>query len=332
MADVGRLAGVTHQTVSRVLNGKGYVKESTRIKVEEAIRELSYRPNRIARSLTRGRSETVGVLAVRGPGNGIFESLLHGLTRAAGEAGYSVVIANLNEDPGTRAADAAVIRTFERFISEGVDGVIVLTGYYDLVNSVRAGAGALPVAMVFGPAIDGISVTTIDSFRGGELAAEHLLKLGHRAIVHVAGVRGRHDSDQREAGFRAALARYELEPVAVLHGSWTPRSGYEIGRELCSRKDFTAVFAANDQMALGVIHALTAGGRRVPDDVSVVGYDDIEEAPYFIPPLTSVRQDFELLGSRALSSLLTVVSYGSTEHISIRPALTVRESTASPRA
>ncbi|WP_123736505.1 MULTISPECIES: LacI family DNA-binding transcriptional regulator [unclassified Rathayibacter] len=327
MDDVGRLAGVTHQTVSRFLNDKGYVKEETRARIEDAIKQLGYRQNRIARSLALDKSDAVGLLAVRGPGNGIFEDIVHGIGRAATEAGYSVTIVNLEVDPDAPAAEISVAAALENMLSAGIDGLIVLSGFTRVLDVVIAHGATLPVMLLSSPETPGLGLTVIDSFRGGEIAAEHLIALGHRRVIHVRGAANSFEAAQRELGFRAGFARVGVEP-RVLQGQWTALSGYELGSELAAQRDFTAVFTGNDQMALGVLHAFDEHSIGVPDEVSVIGYDDIDGAAHFHPPLTSLRQDFEGEGYRAFQALLDMLGgAGSTPRVVLDPELVVRAST-----
>jgi DNA-binding LacI/PurR family transcriptional regulator len=333
MDDVGRRAGVSRQTVSRMLNGNSYVSAATRLRVERAIRELGYLPNRSARSLAHGRTESVGLLSISGPAHGMTDQVLSGAGAAAELAGYSVSYLSVDAYPNSdrddsRQAEQRVGHAFDRFLSQGVDGLLVLSDRTEVLEVIIRKGGELPIVLLFGPPTPGLGSATIDSAAGGRMATEHLLGIGHSRIVQVAGPTSRYDSQAREAGFHSALARAGLEPVDVHRGTWTPESGHEIGVRLRTRDDFTAVFCVNDFMALGLIHAFGEVGREVPGEISVVGYDDIDGAAYFRPPLTTVRQDFRRLGDRAFTELLGMIRTGASGQVVLEPELIIRGSTA----
>ena len=174
-------------------------------------------------------------------------------------------------------------------------------------------------------------MAAIDQFAGAAIATRHLLELGHRTVAHIAGPHHYLEAQQRVAGWRATLIAAGAEVRPAPEGDWSPRAGYELGRAL--EPDVTAIFVANDQMALGVLRALHEAGRSVPGDVSVVGFDDVPEAAYLLPPLTTVRQDFDQMGRRSLRLLLETMepSGDTTPHLEVTPELIVRSSTASPR-
>ena len=174
---------------------------------------------------------------------------------------------------------------------------------------------------------------SVDQRRGAELAVEHLLGLGHREILHVAGPMDWLDARGRERGWRAALEAADIEPRPFVVGDWTADSGFAVARDSLDPADFTAVFCANDQMALGVLHGLSARGVRVPEDVSIVGFDDLPEARHFRPALTTVRQDFETLGKRTVEAIISAIEGGHPNvRTVIEPELIVRESTMRARS
>ena len=327
MSDVARLAGVSHQTVSRVINDSEHVREETRERVLRAMRQLDYRPNSVARALVTGRSNTLGVVSfdttLYGPA-----STLYGIEQAAHEAGYFITIASL------KAFDrASVLDAVERLRILGVDGVMVIAPQETAARALlRIPAGVPLVALEAGPT-DVVPVASIDQFAGATAATAHLLDLGHRSVAHVAGPGDWLEAQQRVAGWRATLEAAGAPVPEPLAGDWSPRSGYEIGQTLAADTDLTAVFVANDQMALGVLRALHEAGRRIPADVSVVGFDDVPEAPYFTPPLTTIRQDFGEMGHRGLKLLLETMEDpdGPPRHLEVTPELIVRSSTAPPR-
>jgi DNA-binding LacI/PurR family transcriptional regulator len=324
--DVARLAGVSHQTVSRVINGSTHVRPETRARVLTAMDQLDYRANPVARALTTGRSRTLGVVTfdvtLFGPA-----STLHGIERAARDAGYFVSMVGLES-----LERAAVITAVERLRGIGVDGAVVIaphlpatTALYDLPQDVPV------VAVEGGP--HGIPTVAVDQFHGARLATEHLLELGHETVHHVAGPDGR-EANLRIDGWRAALDDAGARVKPFTRGDWSAASGYELGREIAERDDVTAVFVANDQMAVGVLRALHEHGRTVPDDVSVVGFDDTPEAGFLIPPLTTVRQDFGEMGRRSLQLLLEAIDSDERleTRVTIPATLVTRASTASPRS
>jgi DNA-binding LacI/PurR family transcriptional regulator len=315
MHDVARLAGVSHQTVSRVVNGSEHVRAATRERVLAAMQQLDYRPNPVARALVTGRSRTLGVVtfdtALYGPA-----STLLAIERAAHAAGYFVSIVSL-EAYEREALQGAV----ERLRTLSVDGVLMITPL-DVRLELPAG---LPVVAVAAATDDALALAAVNQHEGARLATEHLLGLGHATVHHVAGPAGWIEAAQRVEGWRAALASAGREAPALLRGDWSPRSGYEAGRTLPPAA--TAVFVANDQMALGLLRALAERGRDVPGDVSVVGFDDVPEAAFFSPPLTTVRQDFNELGRRALALLLDELDGRPAGRAVVPATLVVREST-----
>ncbi len=326
MADVGRLAGVSHQTVSRVINGSPHVREETRARVIAAMRELDYYPNSVARALVTGRTNTLGVVSFDTTLYGPASTLL-GIERAAHEAGYFIIVASLKALNRDSIADAV-----ERLRVHGVDGILVITPLREGAEALPHVGGGVPlVAVEAGP--DGaVPVVTVDQLAGAALATRHLLELGHETVWHLAGPSEFVEARQRLDGWRRTLADAGADLPPSLEGDWSARSGYEVGRELSGDRGVRAIFAANDQMALGVIRAMHEAGRSIPGDVSIVGFDDIPEAPYFTPPLTTVRQDFDEVGSRGVRLLLRIIRDGepSDPGEPVAPELIVRASTGPP--
>jgi DNA-binding LacI/PurR family transcriptional regulator len=326
MSDVGRLAGVSHQTVSRVINGSPHVRAQTRERVLNAMRELGYRPNSVARALATGRSNTLGVVSfdttLYGPASTLF-----GIERAAHEAGYFMIVASL-----TALTRASVADAVERLGRHGVDGILVIAPFHDAADAVRHAPTDIPlVAAEAGPDGD-VPVVTVDQIAGAVSATRHLLDLGHETVWHIAGPPGFLESALRVEGWRETARAAGAETPEPLVGDWSARSGYDLGRRLSRDPSVTALFVANDQMALGVLRALRESGRDVPGDVSVVGFDDIPEAPYFLPPLTTVRQDFDEMGSRSLRLLVQMIETGERlpSVAPVEPELIVRASTSVP--
>jgi DNA-binding LacI/PurR family transcriptional regulator len=301
MADVGRVAGVSHQTVSRVINGSRHVSPATRERVLEAMRELGYRPNSIARALVTGRTRTLGVVSfdttLYGPASTLF-----GIERAAHQAGYFIIIASL------RALDrASVVEAVDRLRVQGVEGILVIVCEEAAAEALLQVEIDVPLVAVEAGPERGIPVVAVDQRLGATMATRHLLDLGHDTVHHVTGPPASLEAQQRTAGWRATLEASGATVPAPLVGDWSARTGYHAGCRLARESDVSAVFVSNDQMALGLLRAMHEAGRRIPDQVSVVGFDDIPEAPYFTPPLTTVRQDFGEVGSRSLRVLVDTI-------------------------
>jgi DNA-binding LacI/PurR family transcriptional regulator len=323
MTDVAELAGVSYQTVSRVLNDSPHVRGDTRERVLAAIRQLDYRPNSMARALVTGRSRTLGVVTFDTAQYGPASTLL-GIEQAAHDAGYAVTVSSLrSQHRGT------VLAAIQQLRDQGVDGVAVIA-------PLRAGVDALRhlrqdfavVAVEAGPNAP-IPVATVDQVAGAAAATRHLLDLGHKTVWHVAGPADWNDAEERVEGWRSALKAARATIPPLIRGDWTPRAGYEAGQTLLQTPELTAVFVANDQMALGLLRRLHEAGREVPRDLSVVGFDDIPEAAYFTPPLTTVRQDFAELGRRCLHALLgRIAGETSARRVVVAAELVVRGSTS----
>jgi len=327
MHDVARLAGVSHQTVSRVLNAHPSVSPHTRMRVQAAIDELGYRPNSAARTLATGRSKTLGVITLAGTLYGPM-SMLYGIEAAAREQGYMLTVVNIRggEDGGLDRAVASLHK-------QRVDGIVVIAPMVSIGESLSALAGQVPLVAVEVSPYGRLPIVTVDQAGGARSVTDHLLRLGHRTVWHVAGPSGWYEAQERVAGWTAELAAAGAEVPPALTGDWSPRSGYAAGQILSRMPEVTAVFVANDQMALGVLRALHEHGRRVPEDISLVGFDDIPESGYFSPPLTTVRQPFDTVGRLSLDVLLDQIESRQLgpSPVVIPPELIVRESTAVPR-
>ena len=323
MADVAQQAGVSHQTVSRVLNGHPNVRPKTRASVLAAIRDLGYRPNVAARTLVTGRTNVLGVISfdttLYGPA-----SMLYGFERAA-HPGYSVAIASL-----ARFSRSSLSEAVERFLGQAVDGIIVIAPETNAVEALTALAIDIPLVAVGCGTRAPLPSVAIDNLSGAAQATRHLLDLGHETVHHIAGPDSWLDAQERVEGWRQALRSAGAPEPGLLLGDWSARSGYELGHRLAAMPEVTAVLCGNDQMALGLLRALAERGRRVPGDVSVVGFDDVPEAAFFLPPLTTVRQNFGELGRRALHLLLDRISGegGRQPTLPIEPELVVRASAA----
>jgi DNA-binding LacI/PurR family transcriptional regulator len=339
MTDVARLAGVSHQTVSRVVNDSPHVSGPTRAKVLAAMEQLGYRRNGVARALARRRSGTLGVIAfdtvLYGP-----VSTLYSIEQAASSVGLGVTIAVVDQ-----VATDDVVRALARLQDQSVEGVIALAPQRDAVDALIAGLRSLPtvfVGGVIGGSSDGSTpfpigalppAVGIDQRGGGVAATRHLLELGHRTVHHLAGPQDYLDALWRTEGWRAALTAARAPIPQPQVGDWSAHSGHAAMRRLLAADpDLTAVFVGNDQMALGALRALDAAGRAVPGDVSVVGFDDVPEAEFFGPPLTTVRQHFSEAGRRAVAMLLDLIRPAedgapAVEEPLVRTELLVRRST-----
>jgi DNA-binding LacI/PurR family transcriptional regulator len=326
MHDVARLAGVSHQTVSRVLNGQSSVSPRTSALVLAAIDELGYRPNSAARTLVTGRSNTLGLITIASALHGPM-STLYGVEAAAREEGYMLTVANVGD--GEPAALEEALGSLQK---QGVDGIVVVAPLISMGDALSNHARHLPLIAVEGSPSGSFPVVSVDQALGARLATSHLLALGHGTVWHVTGPTGWYEAQERFVGWTQTLAVAKTEIPPVLRGDWTAQSGYEAGQILSRMPDVTAVFVANDQMALGVLRALHEHGRRVPADISVIGFDDIPEAANFIPPLTTVAQPFSDVGRLSLRALLKQIESGtgSDERIVITPELVVRASTSAP--
>jgi DNA-binding LacI/PurR family transcriptional regulator len=328
MHDVARLAGVSHQTVSRVLNGSDGVSSRTRAVVLAAIDELGYRPNSAARTLVTGRSKVLGLVTIGGALYGPM-SMLYGVEAAAREEGYILTVANVGGGEG-----GSVERAVTRLERQGVEGIVVVAPLTSVGESLATMARRLPLVAVESSLNSTLPVIAVDQIAGARTATEHLLGLGHRTVWHVAGPGHFYEAQDRVVGWTAALQAAGAEVPPLLHGDWSAPTGYDAGQILSRMPDVSAVFVANDSMAVGVLRALRENGRALPGDISVVGFDDIPESGYFSPPLTTVRQPFEEVGRRSLKALLAQIETGEhvPERLVIAPELVIRESSAPPRA
>lgn len=326
MYDVAALAGVSHQTVSRVLNDHPSIRESTRAKVMQAIAETNYTPNPIARALATSRTHRLGVL-MDASGQYGPSSTLHGFEEAARESGYEVAAVSVPELPVSDAAAG-----IDYLQQQGVEGVFVIAPRLSSMASVRAAGRDLPVVIAASDAAPDRLTASVDQRAGAGLAVEHLVELGHRDIRHLAGPLDWLDARARMSQWRAVLEERGLPVHEPVVGDWTADFGYRYGSESAEVTEATAIFVSNDQMALGLLHGLHGRGIRVPEDLSLVGFDDIPESRHFLPPLTTIRQDFRALGRASVRLLLAGLRGQEVrEDEMIAPELIVRESSAPPR-
>ena len=326
MTDVARLAGVSHQTVSRVLNGHPNVREQTRLRVRAAIAELGYRPNRAARALVTGRSQVIGVVAqnstLYGPA-----SLLAAFEQAAGAAGFAVNVGSVRSLD--RQSIAGVV---ERHLDQRVAGLVVIAPVVSAGEAVEQVPTGVPLVTIDGDPQRNTALVTVDQTAGARAATQCLLDAGHSTVWHVSGPADWFDSAGRISGWEETLREAGAEVPPLVPADWSAASGYRAGQMLARMRDVTAIFAANDHLALGILRALSERGRRVPDEVSIVGFDDVPEAAYFTPPLTTVRPDFDAVAKASLALLLRQIESGarSDERLTIEPTLIRRDSVATP--
>jgi len=328
MVDVAQLAGVSHQTVSRVLNDHPNVTASTRLRVQAAIAELGYRPNRAARVLASGKSHVIGVVSqsstLYGPA-----STLAAFARAAIAAGFTINVASvgaLQHGPMREAID--------HHLDQRVAGLVVIAAVESAGDVLDEIPSDIPFVCVDGDPQRLTELVTVDQEAGGYGATRHLLDAGHRTVWHVSGPENWFDSRGRISGWRRALAEAGAEIPPLLTADWSAASGYRAGQMLSRMSDVTAVFAASDHIALGILRALYERGIRVPADVSLVGFDDVPEAEFYIPPLTTIRPDFDAVAAACLDLLLNQINSGMRhgDHRVVAPALISRESVAGPRS
>lgn len=327
MADVARLAGVSTQTVSRVLNDYEFIKADTREKVQGAIESLGYRPNAAARTLATSRSRVLGVVASDymsfGPA-----SALWAVEQAAHDSGYAVSVVSLGE-----STIPSIENALQRLADQAVEGIVMIAPQDAAVRAAYRSIHGIPVVTLSGFEEGYDHPVMVDSVEGSRLATKHLIDLGHRRILHLSGPTGFEVSELRVRGWRLALSQAELPAPEPYSGDWTAESGYLAGVEMAKDMRATAAYVAQDRMAQGLLLALHRAGRRVPEDFSVVSFDDVPEAAYTIPPLTTVRQDFGALGRRAVDSLLALLTGDDAPpREPLVPELVVRESTAPPPA
>ena len=305
MADVAGRAGVSYQTVSRVLNQPGIVRPETRDRVLAAIAETGYTPNRAARALKTTRSSQIGLLT---DGSSLFgpSETVTAIETAAREAGYSVLLTTVGSGVADPAAEPS---PGSSLIGSGVDGILVVAAHEGMLPVVDAAASTIPVLAISAQSATrtGVAVVGVDQRLGAQAVVEHLARTGVRSVVHLPGPSDWFDARARLDGFLEAVAQQGLEGTTTAPGDWSPRSGYERTRELLATGIPEALFAANDMMAIGALHALHEHGLRVPEDVAVVGFDDTDCAAYLTPSLTTVSQPFAELGRIALHRMLQMM-------------------------
>ena len=324
LRDVALRAGLSHQTVSRVINNNERVLPETRAQVEAAIAELGYRPNAIARSMARGRSLTLACLSPNLT-DYTFASIIEGAENEARQQGYFLLSSSVPDEAGFAALIEQLVP------HRRVDGLLIINPYSD--NRHRLLPENFPIVYIGArPRTEVVDSVGLDDADAGRQATEHLLRLGHRQIAHISGPLSEDCSQDRCAGYAAALRAAGLapDPALQVEGDWSATSGYQalIRWQQAGRLP-TAVFAQNDRMALGVLRAARELNLKVPDQVAVIGIDDMPLASYFDPPLTTLRQDMFGIGREAVRRLIDGIERPLAPHRHPRlPAeLIVRQST-----
>lgn len=326
IGDVARLAGVSSQTVSRVANGSEKVRPETRAKVLHAMNRLGYSPNHAARALRRGAFHTIGLMSHRLERTG--EALTTSAVIAAAMAeDYAVTIVTVKDAEGDGWEAVA-----SRLSNQAIDGLVILRAEQtpELLSLPRT----LPVA-VSDSRLFGRYPSVGSDHAGGSIAATtHLLELGHRQVHHIAGPTDSDPAIARSDAWRATLKQRGIRPPEPLLGDWSAASGHALGAQLAEDMDVTAVYCSNDEMAIGAIRAFYEAGRRVPEDISVIGFDDIAISGELPVPLTTVRQDFREIGEQVVDLVLQQIRGElpptSTQRVTIPTSLIVRATTATP--
>ncbi|MBD0739550.1 LacI family DNA-binding transcriptional regulator [Streptomyces sp. CBMA29] len=328
MADVAKLAGVSAQTVSRVSNGFPGVVESTRDHVLAAMKELGYRPNSAARALKRGEFRTLGVIMFNLSTTGNMRTL-EAVAVSAAHEGYATTLL-----PVTVPTQDGVRGAFTRLGELAVDGIVIVMEVHLLDSATVSLPPHAQVVVVDSNAGDRYCVVDTDQAGGARAAVQHLLGLGHETVWHLAGPEESFAAERRVDSWRAVLGEAGRPVPPLLRGDWSAESGYRAGLRIAADPSCTAVFVANDQMVLGLLRALRERGRDVPGDISVVGFDDIPDAASFVPPLTTVHQDFGEVGRRCVDSVLRQIRNNEPERGTtlVPTRLIVRQSTAPPPA
>ncbi len=330
--DVAQAARVSTQTVSRVMNKVSYVSEETRQRVEAVVEQLGYRPSTLARSLSQQRSYTLGIvtfgLKYIGPSR-----TLNGIADRADELGYMLLMKELDNFDGNRTEDV-----IDSLLARQVDGILWVApeiGYnHDWIEE-RMETIPVPVLFIAMQPREGISSVATDNFRGAQMAIQHLLDRGCKRIGHISGPLSWWEADERKRGWRETLqaAGHEVKDIHCAEGNWSSASGEQAFLQLLeSFPEMDAIFVANDQMSLSVLREASRRGICVPDQLAVVGFDNIPESAYFHPSLTTISQDLQLLGEQAVQSVVEMIQARQSgqsiiaQSRFILPTLVVRES------
>lgn len=324
--DVARSASVSYQTVSRVINHHPSVADATRLRVQRAIEKLGYQPNRAARSLVTRRSNIIGIVSFGSRYYGPTQMLVH-IEAASRLQGYGLTFTSVDGHSWLEMS-----RVIRDLAGQNLDGLVMIAPIADVdPAAIVELCGTMPFVMIDIVTSDGVPTVAIDQTHGARLATQHLIGLGHRRVCEISGPLRWHDARLRHDTWLATLTAGGITAGPSVESDWTAAGGYAAAQRLLgSGVDFTALFGGNDQMALGAIRALRDAGLRVPDDVSVVGFDDVPEAAFFDPPLTTVHQDFVALGQEAVDLLTALIQANAStpQQRLLYPTFVVRSSTA----
>ncbi len=326
MLDVAKACGVSYQTVSRVINDSPDVSVKTRRRVLKAIKTLGYHPNQLARSLKTRRSSILQVITF-GVETHIPRELIVAMGRAAIAHGYSLMFTDIPQD------DPEEEKRLYAHLNSGLCEAAILTAPVEsrLFEKISADPPLLPTIQIRNKRGSPASSVMIDQYYGGQLAAQHLLDLGHRQIAEISGPLNFHEAHTRHTAFLNTLQACGLAPVDSVEATeWMPQDGYLAAKHLLDRGTrFSGLIISNDYLALGAMLALSERGLRVPDDISIVGFDDTPESAYYTPPLTTVKQDYEALGYQSIHYLVELIGHPETHAHQrvLMPQLIVRQST-----
>lgn len=327
MVDVAREAGVAHVTVSRVLNGHESVRPETRRRVEQAIAKLGYRRNDFARALKSGRTKALGVI-VAGSSLHALPSVLLGMEKAANVTGHSITLASWHA-----GSDHLLDETIGRLLGQGIEGLVIVADRPGVVDPLERLSPHVPTSVVMSGGVENPAIASVefDQVQGSRHATEYLLNLGHETVAHLSGRRGTFDGAARVRGWREMMKEAGVEAPLLFEGDFTARAGHELGvRLLAEPSRPTSLFVGNDLMAMGLMAAFADRGVLVPEHVSVVGFDDMAGAEYVGPGLTTIRQDFESLGTRSIEVVAGILEGESPRHHLLPTELVVRRSAARP--
>lgn len=327
--DVAALAGVSYQTVSRVLNNSGSVSEKTLKKVHQAMTELNYTPNRVAQQLAGKQTFSIGLatteLSLQAP-----SQIASSIKKRANYFGYQVMIA-MAEDTALETVRSAV----NELLSQRVDGLIInIPLTHEQVQVIDEISHPTPVIFMDISPNQQVFSTMLDANMATQLGVKHLFELGHKNIALINGPSSSISANLRYQGWITHLNHYGLTPSCVYEGDWSAASGFEITEKMLHEfPQTTAILVANDQMALGVLHALHKGGIQIPAEMSVIGYDDTEDSANYFPPLTTIKQDFKQLGCSSVEMLIQALSDKSLTQKAcvLSPSLVTRQTTSSYR-
>jgi len=326
--DVADLAGVSHQTVSRVINNIDNVRPGTRERVKAAIHELDYRPNAIARSMVSGNTHTLGCISpnLTDP---VFTRIIESAQAEARRLGFFILIGSASSTEETKPL-------LDELLNRQVDGLIMLNARdderYKLLKPLYHN-GTPIVYVKNSPESEPVSSVRCDDIQGGYLATKHLLDLGHQRIAIILGPKNEQCTAERLEGYQKALeeAGFTVDKNLIIQGSWSSRSGSDAAKELLEYSDrFSAIFAQNDRMAAGAIRTLRDAGFQVPEDYSMIGYDNGPLATLIDPTLTTIQQPLEDFGIRATQILIQAIQQNNPQPVDYctTPELIIRQSTA----